>query len=167
MTGSAALYQHDEPDCSYSWFVNNQVTESMTYNVNEQLTSKGFNSSSEQLLFDYEPEITGFSITTRRPIITGRFIRRGTRCQRKRSAIRFTEAADGGEFDADHGEQPAAWTQTYGYDGFGNMTSKVLNGGTNSIPWTVDGTTNRFNSGAELRSEREFADGTWSYADVR
>jgi len=28
------------------------------------------------------------------------------------------------------------------------MTSKVLNGGTNSIPWTVDGTTNRFNSGA-------------------
>jgi YD repeat-containing protein len=33
-----------------------------------------------------------------------------------------------------------AWTQTFGYDGFGNMTSKSLNGGANSAP-AVDPTT--------------------------
>ena len=38
------------------------------------------------------------------------------------------------------------WTQTYGYDGFGNLTSKVLNSGANTVP-AVDATTNRFTSG--------------------
>jgi len=39
---------------------------------------------------------------------------------------------------------PAAGTQTYGFDGFGNLTSKVLNGTTAAIP--VDGATNRLTS---------------------
>ena len=34
------------------------------------------------------------------------------------------------------------WTQAFGYDGFGNMTSKTLNGGANSAP-AIDATTNR------------------------
>jgi RHS repeat-associated protein len=38
------------------------------------------------------------------------------------------------------------WTQSFGYDGFGNMTSKSLNGGGNSAP-AVDPTTNRLTSG--------------------
>jgi YD repeat-containing protein len=40
------------------------------------------------------------------------------------------------------GMTPTAWTETFGYDGFGNLTSKSLNGGANSIP-AVDATTNR------------------------
>jgi len=43
------------------------------------------------------------------------------------------------------GSTPTAWTQTYGYDGFGNLTSKVLNGGSNTAP-SVDPTTNRLTS---------------------
>ena len=38
------------------------------------------------------------------------------------------------------------WTQAFGYDGFGNMTSKTLNGGMNSAP-AIDPTTNRLTSG--------------------
>ena len=33
-----------------------------------------------------------------------------------------------------NGSTPTAWTQTFQYDGFGNLTAKVLNGTTNSIP---------------------------------
>jgi hypothetical protein len=36
---------------------------------------------------------------------------------------------------------PAAWTQTYHYDGFGNLTAKVLNGAT--TPIGIDAATNR------------------------
>jgi len=42
------------------------------------------------------------------------------------------------------GSTPAAWTQTYQYDGFGNLTAKVLNGTTTSIPVTAS--TNRLSS---------------------
>ena len=31
------------------------------------------------------------------------------------------------------GSTPTAWTQTYGYDGFGNLTAKVLNGNSTAI----------------------------------
>ena len=44
------------------------------------------------------------------------------------------------------GSSSTAWTQAYGYDGFGNMRSKTLNGGGNSAP-AVDPTTNRLTSG--------------------
>lgn len=40
------------------------------------------------------------------------------------------------------GTTPTAWNETFGYDGFGNLTSKVLNGGMNSVP-AVDPATNR------------------------
>jgi RHS repeat-associated protein len=39
------------------------------------------------------------------------------------------------------GSTPAAWTQTFQYDGFGNLTGKVLSGTATAIP--VDNTTNR------------------------
>ena len=42
------------------------------------------------------------------------------------------------------GSTPKAWTETYGYDGFGNLTSKVLNGTTTTIGVTA--TTNRLSS---------------------
>ena len=42
------------------------------------------------------------------------------------------------------GSTPTAWTETYGYDGFGNLTSKVLNGTTTTIGVTA--TTNRLSS---------------------
>jgi RHS repeat-associated protein len=42
------------------------------------------------------------------------------------------------------GATPAAWTQTFQYDGFGNLTSKVLNGTTTTI--AVDPATNRLTS---------------------
>ena len=48
------------------------------------------------------------------------------------------------------GSTPTAWTQAFGYDGFGNMISKILSiGGSslgNSAP-PVDQTTNRLTSG--------------------
>jgi len=40
------------------------------------------------------------------------------------------------------GSTPAAWTQAFQYDGFGNLTSKVLNGGGNAVP-SVNAATNR------------------------
>src|SRR5207245_1580187 len=39
------------------------------------------------------------------------------------------------------GSSTAPWTQTFQYDGFGNLTAKVLNGTTTPIP--VNGATNR------------------------
>jgi YD repeat-containing protein len=37
-----------------------------------------------------------------------------------------------------------AWTQSFSYDGFGNLTSKTLNGTTTGIP--VDSVSNRLKS---------------------
>ncbi len=42
------------------------------------------------------------------------------------------------------GSTPAAWTQTYQYDGFGNLTAKVLNG--TSTPIAVNAATNQLSS---------------------
>jgi RHS repeat-associated protein len=42
------------------------------------------------------------------------------------------------------GGAPAAWTETMQYDGFGNLTAKVLNGTATSIP--VNGATNRLSN---------------------
>jgi RHS repeat-associated protein len=36
-----------------------------------------------------------------------------------------------------NGSSPPAWTQSYRYDGFGNLTAKVLNGNTTTIPVTA------------------------------
>jgi len=42
----------------------------------------------------------------------------------------------------DSGSSPAAWTETFSYDGFGNLTAKVLNGVTvASVP--VNAATNQ------------------------
>jgi hypothetical protein len=40
-----------------------------------------------------------------------------------------------------NGSSPAAWTETFQFDGFGNLTAKVLNGTT--TPIAVNATTNR------------------------
>jgi RHS repeat-associated protein len=42
------------------------------------------------------------------------------------------------------GGAPTAWTETMQYDGFGNLTAKVLNGATTSIP--VNGATNQLSN---------------------
>ena len=42
------------------------------------------------------------------------------------------------------GGTPTAWTQSYTYDGFGNLTAKILNGTTTSIP--VNAATNQLSS---------------------
>jgi RHS repeat-associated protein len=48
-----------------------------------------------------------------------------------------------------NGSSPAAWTQNFQYDGFGNLTAKVLNGTTTPIP--VNGLTNQLsNAGYDL-----------------
>ena len=43
-----------------------------------------------------------------------------------------------------NGSTPTAWTQAFQYDGFGNLTAKVLNGTTNSIP--VNAPTNQLSN---------------------
>src|SRR5579863_3876011 len=42
------------------------------------------------------------------------------------------------------GSTPTAWTQTYQYDGFGNLTAKALNGTT--TPIAVNAATNQLSS---------------------
>ena len=48
------------------------------------------------------------------------------------------------------GITPTAWTETYGYDGFGNLTSKVLNGTTAAIGVTTVSTNGESGSQLEL-----------------
>jgi RHS repeat-associated protein len=129
-------------------YVNNAVTESLTYNATSQTTWKGFSSSQESC----------YTTTARSNGIQYVFSTTGSNNGQIMQAVdsisgetitytydalkRLTEAAS----TPNTGSTPTAWTQTYAYDGFGNLTATSLNGGTNPIP-TVDPTTNRFSGG--------------------
>ena len=62
------------------------------------------------------------------------------------------------------GSTPTAWTQTYQYDGFGNLTAKVLNG--TSTPIAVNAANNGL-SERELRWQREYDIGVGRNFHVR
>ena len=125
------------------------TTESMTYNVNGQLTSRGWATPaltgyasaglSGGVTYSYSGTQNNGQITQASDTVSGETI-----TYAYDSLKRLTSATSA----PISGSTPAAWTQGYQYDGFGNLTSKVLNNGANTIPWAVDGTTNRFGSGS-------------------
>ena len=133
-------------DCTDDDTVNNYVTESMAYNADGQLASRGFVSGQDEcyvvtsenngITYSYSATQNNGQITQARDTMSGETI-----SYTYDALKRLTEASA----TPISGSTPAAWTQAYGYDGFGNMTSKVLNGGANTIP-AVNAATNRFST---------------------
>ena len=116
------------------------VTETMGYNVNGQLTSFNWaqgtaNSSvpSGGVSYAYSATQNNGQIVQAVDTVSGETI------SYQYDALKRLVLASG---TPNAGSTPAAWTQTYGYDGFGNLTSKALNNGT---PTTiaVNAATNR------------------------
>ncbi len=116
-------------------------TETSTWNVNSQLASRGWSSSnylapiSGTVQYSYSATRNNGQITQASDSLSGETISyQYDSLKRLVSATSTPNAAT----------TPAAWTQTYQYDGFGNLTAKVLNGNTTAIP--VNGSTNRLTS---------------------
>ena len=113
-------------------------TETSTWNVNGQLASRGWSSSnytapvSGTVQYTYSATQNNGQITQASDSLSGETI-----SYQYDSLKRLVSAAS----TPNTGTTPAAWTQTFQYDGFGNLTAKVLNGGTTAIP--VNGSTNR------------------------
>ena len=113
-------------------------TETSTWNVNGQLASRGWSSSnytapvSGTVQYTYSATQNNGQITQASDSLSGETI-----SYQYDSLKRLVSAAS----TPSTGTTPAAWTQTFQYDGFGNLTAKVLNGGTTAIP--VNGSTNR------------------------
>ena len=113
-------------------------TETSTWNVNGQLASRGWISSiysasaSGTVQYTYSATQINGQITQASDSLSGETI-----SYQYDSLKRLVSAASA----PNTGTTPAAWTQAFQYDGFGNLTAKVLNGGTTAIP--VNGSTNR------------------------
>jgi len=116
-------------------------TETSTWNVNGQMTSQGWSSSnytapvSGTVQYTYSATQNNGQITQASDSLSGETI-----SYQYDSLKRLVSAASA----PNTGTTPTAWTQTFQYDGFGNLTAKVLNGNTTAIP--VNGSTNRLTS---------------------
>ncbi len=118
------------------WFVDvdSYTTETMSYNAMGQTTSLSWSGSAG---------LTGgiaytYSATQNNGQITGWRIRcRARRWYQYDALKRLTSASS----TPTSGITPAAWAENFQYDGFGNLTAKVLNGTTTSI--AVNAATNR------------------------
>ena len=122
--------------------VNIYTTETLAYNANSQLTSMNWSTNSAQNPYSWSTP-AGFqyvySATQNNGQITqaveswsGQSISYQYDSLKRLVSAISTPTWSGG---------PAAWTETMQYDGFGNLTAKVLNGATTSIP--VNAATNR------------------------
>ena len=113
-------------------------TETSTWNVNGQLASRGWISSiysasaSGTVQYTYSATQNNGQITQVSDSLSGETV-----TYQYDSLKRLVSATSA----PNAGTTPAAWTQTFQYDGFGNLTAKVLNGNTTAIP--VNGSTNR------------------------
>ena len=113
-------------------------TETSTWNVNGQLASRGWISSiysasaSGTVQYTYSATQNNGQITQVSDSLSGETV-----TYQYDSLKRLVSATSA----PNTGTTPAAWTQAFQYDGFGNLTAKVLNGGTTAIP--VNGSTNR------------------------
>ena len=133
-------------DCLGDDETNDSVTESTGYNVNGQMTSRGFSSmqyichtgvaQNNGITYSYSSTQNNGQITQATDTMSGETI-----SYTYDSLKRLTEASS----TPISGSTPTAWTQNYAYDGFGNMTSVKLNGVT-TTSYTVDPATNRFTS---------------------
>jgi YD repeat-containing protein len=123
----------------------NLLSEGMSYNVNGQLVTKAFSvydtfswcgtAFSGSPSYSFSPSANNGQITQVSDTMSGETVVYGYDALNRLISAASTPIAGG---------TPAAWTQTYQYDGFGNLTGKVLNGTTASIP--VDSSTNRLTS---------------------
>ncbi len=128
----------------------NYATQTQTYNVNGQLATLAWSGSSAvvgTLTYGYSSTQNNGQITQVTDAVSGETV-----VYQYDALKRLTSAAS----TPNVGSAPAAWTETYGYDGFGNLTSKVLNGTTTTIG--VNAATNRL-SGASYDANGNMTSG--------
>jgi YD repeat-containing protein len=116
------------------------ATEAQTYNVNGQLASvgwSGWGSLGGTLTYTYSSTQNNGQITQMTDSVSGETV-----VYTYDALKRLTSAAA----TPNYGSTPTAWTQTFQYDGFGNLTAKVLNGTTTTIGVTAS--TNRLSGGS-------------------
>jgi YD repeat-containing protein len=118
------------------------TTQTMTWNVNGQMTAQNWsgpnsspNTINDGIQYVFSGTQNNGQITQIVDTLSGETI-----SYQYDALKRLTSAAS----ISNSGSNPPAWRQTYQYDGFGNLTAKVLNGTTTSI--AVNGATNRLSS---------------------
>jgi RHS repeat-associated protein len=137
----------------------------MTWNVNGQMTSQSWSPSygtffsipAGGLQYVYSATQNNGQITRVVDTISGEAI------SYQYDALKRLTSANS---VPNSGSNPPAWTQTYQYDGFGNLTAKVLNGTTTSI--AVNAATNRLsNSGYDANGNMTTGvGGTFAYDEA-
>ena len=131
------------PNYGSSGYVPAWTQETMSYNANGQLTSLGWASNPygygygtpATITYNYSATQNNGQITQTVDALSGETI-----SYQYDSLKRLTSASS----TPTNGSSPAAYTQTYQYDGFGNLTGKVLNGA--SMPIPVNAANNRLSS---------------------
>jgi RHS repeat-associated protein len=115
------------------------ATESMTYNANGQLASLGWSGGtvSGTIAYTFSSTQNNGQITQATDSISGETIVYQYDALRRLTSASSTPTT---------GSSATAWTQNFGYDGFGNLVSKTLNGGSNLAP-AVSAATNRLGTG--------------------
>ena len=114
------------------------TTRSLGYNVNSQLASMQWSVAGPVLgmiQYGYSATQNNGQITQAVDNVSGETI-----AYQYDALRRLTSAAS----TPNAGTTPTAWTQTFQYDGFGNLMAKVLNGSTTPIP--VNAATNQLSS---------------------
>ena len=139
----------------YPLFQTTYTTQQMTWNVNGQLTSQNWGAGGVQYV--YSSTQNNGQITQAVDTLSGETI--GYQYDALKRLISASGAPNAGT-------TPAAWNQSFQYDGFGNLTGKTLNGTT--TPIAVDATTNKLtNSQYDLNGNMTTGVGaTFSYDEA-
>jgi RHS repeat-associated protein len=135
-----SLQQYEGVDNVYSSaYINDYAQETRTYNVNGQLASQSWGMCETNcytygagIQYTYSATQNNGQIAQAVDAISGETI-----AYQYDALKRLTSAGS----TPKNGSYPAAWTETFQYDGFGNLTAKVLNGTT--TPIAVNAATNR------------------------
>jgi RHS repeat-associated protein len=117
------------------------TTETMAYNTNGQMVSQNWSTPSSSLgptgglQYSYSATRNNGQITQTTDTLSGETI--GYQYDALKRLMSAASTPVGGS-------TPTAWTQNFQYDGFGNLTAKVLNG--TSMPIAVNGLTNQLSN---------------------
>jgi YD repeat-containing protein len=135
------------------------VTETMSYNVNGQLASRNwsvatspYTSSTTGLAYSYSATQNNGQITQMVDTMSGETVTYAYDALKRLMSASSTPIS---------GSSPTAWTQSYQYDGFGNLTGKTLNGTTTAIG--IDPATNRQSGPGYDNNGNMLAGGSYSY----
>ncbi len=111
----------------YTQFTDNYTTESMSYNVSGQMTSLGWSGGSVSggITYTYSTTQNNGQVTGVTDSVSGEAVAYQYDALKRLTSASATPTT---------GSTPAAWTQSFSYDGFGNLTGKTLNGTVTSIP---------------------------------